>query len=67
MTNVPDIDALAERLTAAMPQLDATEQRISLTLIRQLALSPPATQRGVDTQDTPSNESAASTCTGPDQ
>jgi alkylmercury lyase len=41
MTDVPDIDALAERLTAAMPRLDATEQRIALTLIRQLALGAP--------------------------
>ncbi len=41
MTNVPDIDALAERLTAAMPRLDATEQWIALTLIRQLALGAP--------------------------
>src|SRR4051794_21271584 len=41
MTNVPDIDALADMLTAAMPRLDATEQRIALTLIRQLALGAP--------------------------
>ncbi len=37
MTNVLDIDALAGKLIAAMPQLDATKQRIALTLVRQLA------------------------------
>jgi alkylmercury lyase len=37
VTDVPDIDALAGKLTAAMPRLDATEQRIALTLVRQLA------------------------------
>jgi alkylmercury lyase len=41
MTNVPGIDALAERLTATMPRIDATEQWIALTLIRQLALGAP--------------------------
>src|SRR5437870_3145000 len=41
MTNVPDIDRLAERLTAAMPRLDPTEQRIALTTIRHLALGAP--------------------------
>jgi alkylmercury lyase len=41
MTNVLDIDALAGMLAAAMPRLDATEQRIALTLIRQLALGAP--------------------------
>src|SRR6266849_3916719 len=41
MTQVPEIDELAERLTAAMPRLDAGEQRIALTLIGQLALGAP--------------------------
>lgn len=41
MTTAPGVDALAERLTAAMPRLDATEQRIGLTLIRRLALGAP--------------------------
>jgi alkylmercury lyase len=41
MTNVPDIDALAGILAAAMPRLDATEQQIALTLIGQLALGAP--------------------------
>jgi alkylmercury lyase len=41
MTDVPGIDALAGRLTAAMPRLSASEQRIALTLIRQLALGVP--------------------------
>ena len=41
MTNVPEIDALAGMFTAAMPRLSATEQRIALTLIRQLALGAP--------------------------
>jgi alkylmercury lyase len=41
MIDAPDINELAERLTAAMPRLDATEQCIALTLIRQLALGAP--------------------------
>ena len=41
MTNVPEIDALAGMFTAAMPRLSATEQRIALTLIRQLGLGAP--------------------------
>jgi alkylmercury lyase len=41
MTNVPEIDALAGMFTAAMPRLSASEQRIALTLIRQLALGAP--------------------------
>jgi hypothetical protein len=41
MTNVPDIDALAGMLTLAMPRLSASEQRLALTLIRQLALGAP--------------------------
>ena len=41
MINVPEIGALAGVLTAAMPRLDASEQRIALTLIRQLALGAP--------------------------
>jgi alkylmercury lyase len=41
MTDVPEIEELAKQLTAAMPRLDATEQRIALTLIRQLALGAP--------------------------
>jgi alkylmercury lyase len=41
MTDTPDLDQLADRLTAAMPRLDATEQRIALTLIRQLAHGAP--------------------------
>src|SRR5437763_7807187 len=41
MTNVPEIAALAGMLTDAMPRLDASEQRIALTLIRQLALGAP--------------------------
>src|SRR6266581_7715151 len=41
MTNVPDIDALADKLVAAMPRLDATERWITLTLIRELALGAP--------------------------
>jgi alkylmercury lyase len=41
VTTVPEVDVLADRLTAAMPRLDTTEQRIALTLIRQLALGAP--------------------------
>jgi len=38
MTDAPDIEALANRLTAAMPRFDPVEQRVALTLLRQLAL-----------------------------
>jgi alkylmercury lyase len=41
MTRTPDIDALADRLAAAQPRLDATDQLIVLTLVRQLALGVP--------------------------
>jgi alkylmercury lyase len=41
MTHTPDLDALADRLAAAQPRLDATEQLIVLTLVRQLALGAP--------------------------
>jgi alkylmercury lyase len=41
VTPAPDIDALADRLAAAMPPLDAAEQQIAITLIRQLALGAP--------------------------
>jgi alkylmercury lyase len=41
LTNVPDIDALADVLTAAMPRLDTTKQGIALTLICHLALGAP--------------------------
>jgi alkylmercury lyase len=41
VTDTPHLDQLADRLTAAMPQLDATEQRITLALIRQLAHGAP--------------------------
>lgn len=41
MTAAPDIDALAERLAVAMPQLDPPEQRIVLALVRELALGAP--------------------------
>ena len=41
MTNAPEVDALASMLTAAMPRLADSEQRIALTLIRQLALGVP--------------------------
>jgi alkylmercury lyase len=41
MTNAPDIDELADRLSAAMPRLDANEQRVAITLLRQLALGEP--------------------------
>jgi alkylmercury lyase len=47
MTQVPDIDELAERLTAAIPPLDATEQQIALTVIRQLALGAPVSVSGL--------------------
>ena len=49
MTNLTDIDALADKLTAAMPRLDATEQRIALTLVRQLALGAPVSVGGLAT------------------
>ena len=49
MTNVPDIDALADKLMAAMPRLDATERWITLTLIRELALGAPVTVSGLAT------------------
>jgi len=35
------MEELAEKLTAAMPKLDATDQRIALGLVRQLALGAP--------------------------
>jgi hypothetical protein len=35
MTNAPDIKDVADRLTAAMPRLDAPEQQIAITLVRQ--------------------------------
>jgi alkylmercury lyase len=38
MTRTPDIDALAERLAVAQPRLDSVEQRIALTLVRELGL-----------------------------
>lgn len=41
MTDTPDLKQLANQLTAAMPRLDATEQRIALALIRQLAHGAP--------------------------
>ena len=41
MTNAPEVNALASMLTAAMPRLADSEQRIALTLIRQLALGVP--------------------------
>lgn len=41
MTDVRDIDQLADQLTDAMPRLDVTEQRIALALIRQLARGAP--------------------------
>lgn len=41
VTDTPDLEQLAERLTAAMPRLDATEQQIALALIRQLAHGAP--------------------------
>ena len=41
MTDAPEVDALASMLTAAMPRLADSEQRIALTLIRQLALGVP--------------------------
>jgi alkylmercury lyase len=41
MTSAPEIDALADLFTAAMPRLAASEQRIALTLICQLALGAP--------------------------
>jgi alkylmercury lyase len=41
VTDAPDLDRLAERLAAAMPRLGATEQRIALALIRQLAHGAP--------------------------
>jgi alkylmercury lyase len=47
MTHTPDIDALADRLAAAHPQLDPAEQLIVLTLVRQLALGAPVTDSQV--------------------
>jgi alkylmercury lyase len=41
MAHTPDIEALAEKISAAMPQLDATEQHVALTLLRTLALGEP--------------------------
>lgn len=41
MTTAPDFETLADGLAAAHPQLDGTEQRILLTLVRQLALGAP--------------------------
>lgn len=41
MTETPDINQLAAELAGAMPKLDASEQHIALTLIRQLALGAP--------------------------
>jgi alkylmercury lyase len=41
MTTAPDINELADRLTAAMPRLDAPEQQIAVTLIRELGLGAP--------------------------
>jgi hypothetical protein len=44
MSPAPDIDALADRLAAAMPPLDAAEQQIAITLIRQLGLGAPVSR-----------------------
>jgi alkylmercury lyase len=41
MNNALDIDALASRLSAAMLRLDASEQHVAVTLLRQLALGEP--------------------------
>jgi alkylmercury lyase len=41
MTNAPDINELADRLTAAMPRLDTPEQQIAVALIRELGLGAP--------------------------
>lgn len=43
MNSPPDIDTLADHIIAAMPRLDATDQRICLTLLRQLARGAPVT------------------------
>jgi hypothetical protein len=59
MTNAPDIDALAERLAAAMPRLDATGQLIALTLSRRLALGAPVGVGGLATADEPSEAQVA--------
>jgi alkylmercury lyase len=47
MANVPEIEALAGMLTAAMPRIDASERRVALTLIRQLALGAPVGVSGL--------------------
>lgn len=47
MTDAPDVDALADKLTAAMPRLDADTQRIALALMRQLALGGPVSVGGL--------------------
>ena len=41
MTGVDRIEELADRLAEAMPRLDASDQRIALTLIRELGIAAP--------------------------
>jgi alkylmercury lyase len=60
MTNAPDIDSLADRLTAAMLRLDATEQRVALRLLRQLSLGGPVgLSELADAAELPEEQTAA--------
>jgi alkylmercury lyase len=60
MTHAPDIEALAEKISAAMPRLDATEQHIALTMLRRLALGGPVSLRELaGAADVPEEQTAA--------
>jgi alkylmercury lyase len=60
MAHTPDIEALAEKISAAMPQLDATEQHVALTLLRTLALGEPVIFSELATAaDVPEDQAAA--------